>query len=180
MALQFPYSAFAGGHHASHSSIAVSFPGQILDAQTPSLPDWSHFSMTILLNAEAEKDPRNRELKDDKTLVQLTVSARNLFHAHGLLASFAICVYGDIFRICRFDHSCAVVSQPLPLRKVDGLRVLQQFFWRFANPMEGTSVVGADPTVRRLTPDDEEWLKERLDVIGTSTASIAFSEARRA
>ena len=180
MALQFPYSAFAAGHHASHAGIAVSFPGQILDAQTPSLPDWSHFSMTILLNAEAEKDPRNRELKDDKTLVQLAVNARNLFHAHGFLASFGICVYGDIFRICRFDHSCAVVSRPLSLRNVDGLRVLQQFFWRFANPMEGTSVVGADPTVRRLTPDDEQWLKERLDAIEAGPASIIFSETRRA
>ena len=138
--------------------------------------------MTILLNPEAaEKDSsHNREFKDDKILVQLAVNARNLFHAHGFLASFVICVHGDIFRICRFDHSCAIVSRPLSLRNVDGLRVLQQFFWRFANPMEGTSVVGADPTVRRLTPSDEKWLKKRLDAVGAGTASIMFSGARRA
>ena len=46
--------------------------------------------------------------------------------------------------------------------------------------MEGTSVVGSDPTIRRLTPGDEEWLKKRLDTVGASTANIVFSEVRRA
>ncbi|KAM5544837.1 hypothetical protein V8D89_001735 [Ganoderma adspersum] len=144
-------------------------------------PDWSNFSTMILLNVEAEKDPlHDHEFKDYKTLVQLTVNARNLFHAHSFLASFAIYACSDIFHICHFDHSCAVVSQPLSVHNIDGLRVLQQFFWRFANPMEGTSIVGSDLTIWRLTPDDEEWLKERLDVVGASTANIMFSEARRA
>ncbi|KAI1792130.1 hypothetical protein LXA43DRAFT_972714 [Ganoderma leucocontextum] len=156
----FHYSSFAANHRSSYPDIAVSFPGQILDAQTSSL-DWSNFSMIIELKAETGDDPLcNRGLN--------------------FLACFVIGVYGDIFRISRFDHSGAVFSKALSLRDVDDLKIIQQFFWRFANPAKGNSIVGCDPTIRRLTSDDEVWLKNRLEFIGVSVEDVVLSEARRA
>ncbi|TBU27776.1 hypothetical protein BD311DRAFT_788906 [Dichomitus squalens] len=176
---RFPYADFAANHHKSYPDIAVSFPGQILDAKT--LPvDWSRFSMIIELKTKNEDPFRGKGLKHCKTLIQLAVDARNLLHAHSLLAAFIVGVYGDTVRIARFDHAGAVFSQPLSLREVDDLRIIQRFFWNFAHPNDGETVVGWDPTVRRLTPDDEEWLKHRLELAGVSSEEFLSSEARRA
>ncbi|KAI1792123.1 hypothetical protein LXA43DRAFT_1093940 [Ganoderma leucocontextum] len=150
----FPYTDFASNHHTSFPDVAV---------------------------PEAGDDPfRNKGLKYCKTLVQLAINGRNLLHAHSFLSSFVIGVYGDTFRIARFDHSGAVFSGALSLWSAQDLRVLQQFFWRFSNPTEGGSVVGCDPTVRRLTSDDVKWLKDRLALIRVDITDIVLSEARRA
>ncbi|EJF59157.1 hypothetical protein DICSQDRAFT_172310 [Dichomitus squalens LYAD-421 SS1] len=176
---RFPYADFSSNHHKSYPDIAVSFPGQILDAETSHL-DWSRFSMIVELKAENEDPFRGKGLKYCKTLVQLAVNARNLLHAHSLLAAFVVGVYGDTVRIARFDHAGAIFSQPLSLGEVDDLRIIQRFFWNFAHPNDGETVVGCDPTVRRLTPDDEEWLKHRLELAGVSSEGLLSSEARRA
>ncbi|TBU56638.1 hypothetical protein BD310DRAFT_604670 [Dichomitus squalens] len=176
---RFPYADFATNHHKSYPDIAVSFPGQVLDAET-SHPDWSRFSMIVELKAENEDPFRGKGLQYCKTLVQLAVNARNLLHAHSLLAAFVVGVYGNMVRIARFDHAGAIFSQPLSLRVVDDLRIIQRFFWNFVHPNDGETVVGCDPTVRRLTPDDEEWLKHRLELAGVSSEGLWFSEARRA
>ncbi|TBU42802.1 hypothetical protein BD309DRAFT_1081192 [Dichomitus squalens] len=176
---RFPYADFASNHHKSYPDIAVSFPGQILDAETSHL-DWPRFSMIVELKAENEDPFCGKGLQYCKTLVQLAVNARNLLHAHSLLAAFVIGVYGDMVRIARFDHAGAIFSQSLSLRVVDDLRIIQRFFWNFAHPNDGETVVGCDPTVRRLTPDDEEWLKHRLELAGVSTEGLLSSEARRA
>ncbi|EJF59133.1 hypothetical protein DICSQDRAFT_128435 [Dichomitus squalens LYAD-421 SS1] len=176
---RFPYADFASNHHKSYPDIAVSFPGQILDAETSHL-DWPRFSMIVELKAENEDPFCGKGLQYCGTLVQLAVNARNLLHAHSLLAAFVIGVYGDMVRIARFDHAGAIFSQSLSLRVVDDLRIIQRFFWNFAHPNDGETVVGCDPTVRRLTPDDEEWLKHRLELAGVSTEGLLSSEARRA
>ncbi|KAI0668010.1 hypothetical protein C8Q78DRAFT_1147398 [Trametes maxima] len=107
-----------------------------------------------------ERESRTRS----ETLAQLAVNARNLMFAHGLLASFALGIYGDVARIVRFDRACAVASPPFSLKSADGLKLAREFLWRFVHPWEGGpgSVLGCDPTLRKMTPTDEEWLVGRL------------------
>ncbi|KAI0350428.1 hypothetical protein OH77DRAFT_1431046 [Trametes cingulata] len=163
--IAFPFSAFADKHHKSSPDIAVSFPGDTLSAPMRRL-DWSRFSMVIEAKDLCEKDPFAREsgISHADTLSQLAVSARSLTFAHGFLAAFVLGIYGDTVRIARFDHSCAVASRPFSLKSAEGLRVVQEFFWNFVHPWEEGpgAVVGTDATIRKLTDEDEEWLRDRL------------------
>ncbi len=136
--------------------------------------------MTMEAKSERRDDPfLRRGLKNCKTLVQLAVNARNLMHAHGLSCAFVFGIYGDLLRICRFDHSGAVVSQPIDIKDVEGLKVVQQFFWHFVPPTEDIPFVGWDPTVRKLTSEDQTWLKARLDLANFDTkGGMASTEAR--
>ncbi|KAI0648622.1 hypothetical protein C8Q79DRAFT_904359 [Trametes meyenii] len=164
--LAFPFSAFAEDHHKSRPDIAVSFPGDALPERLDQF-DWSRFSMVIEVKATEEEDPfrENGSMSRADTLVQLAVNARSLLFAHGFLAAFAIGIYGEVVRIVRFDHSCAVASKGFHLKSSEGLKVLRDFFWRFVHPWEGVgpqAVVGCDATLRKLSSADTDWLKNRL------------------
>ncbi len=174
---RFPFSAFAKNHHSTYPDIAVSFPGETLDEYES--PDWFGFSSIMEAKSETKDDPfKKRGLKHCKTLVQLAVNARNLMHAHGLTCTFVFGIYGEVIRICRFDHSGAVICTPLSLKKLADLKIVQQFFWNFVHPVEGRSFVGWDPTVQRLDKDDNEWLLARLTLAGINTTDIVLHEAR--
>ncbi len=174
---RFPFSSFAENHHYTYPDIAVSFPGQTFEEDKP--PDWFNFSSIMKSEQNNAEDPfRKRRHKHRKTLVQLAVHARNLVLAHGLTCAFVFGIYGDTIRICRSDHSGAVVCQPLSLKKLADLEILQQFFLNFVHPIEDVPFVGWDPTVRRLNDDDEEWLLARLELANVKTKQFALAEAR--
>ncbi|KAI1792140.1 hypothetical protein LXA43DRAFT_1008158 [Ganoderma leucocontextum] len=173
----FPFSAFSKNHHSTYPDIAVSFPGQSLDAHKS--PDWFSFSAIMEAKSESKEDPfRKNGHKHCKTLVQLAVNARNLMHAHGLTCVFVFGIYGKVIRICRFDHSGAVICRPLSLKVLADLELVQQFFWNFVHPTEDGPFVGWDPTVRKLNDDDEKWLRARLELAKVDTKKLAFTEAR--
>ena len=178
-ALQFPFSAFAHKHHDTFSDLAVSFPGKPL-AKKKHLK-LSTISMIMMAKADCDDDPFKYRLKHCKTLVQLAVHARNLMLAHSLTCAFVLAIYGDILRICRFDHSGAVVSQPINIEAIEGVTIVQQFFWHFVHPAEDVPFVGWDPTIRKLTPEDQTWLKARLALANFNIeGDIALTKARRA
>lgn len=178
--MKFPFTEFASNHHNSYPDLAASLPGVELSPDLAE-PTWTDFSMVIEAKATAADDPfTSNSLKNCKAVVQLAVSARSLMHAHGLLATFVLGFYGDIARIARFDHACAVVSKPFSLKKLDDLKLLQRFFWRFVNPCDSVPFVGCDPTIRKLDSDDEKWLKEQLNTIDFPVATLVLREARRA
>lgn len=157
--IAFPFAAHAEKHSKSKPGITVSFPGDVL-SETMTSPHWSHFSMVIEAKTTGEEDPF--EGGDGVTragaLLQLAISARSIMFAHGFLATFMIGVYGDVARIIRFDHACAVASSAFALKTPEGLTAIQRFFWNFVHPWEGV-VVGADPAMRKLTETDHAWLK---------------------
>lgn len=157
--IAFPFAAHADRHTPAKPDITVSFPGKTL-ADKIVRPNWDGFSMAIEAKATAEEDPF--EGGDGVTrandVAQLAICARSIMFAHGFLATFMIGVYGDVARIIRFDHACAVASPAFILKTPEGLAAIQRFFWNFAHPWEG-AVVGADPTIRKLTEKDQEWLK---------------------
>ncbi len=179
--MSFPFDAFAENHHKSAPDIAVSFPGD-----TPSLEDiksaqWQRISTVLEVKTTSAKDPFRTGRKGGKhqrTAIQLARNARNLLLAHGSLAVIVLGIYGTTARIARFDHTSAVVSRPFDIKQQPYL--LQRFFWHFTHPCVGTSVVGCDPTSRKLCVDDEEWVKSQLRRSGmgdrdvdTRTAEIA-------
>ncbi|KAM5544830.1 hypothetical protein V8D89_001728 [Ganoderma adspersum] len=176
---RFPSTAFAKNHHPTYPDIAISFPGKKLDPDKS--PDWFGLSGIMEAKSESREDPfKKKGLKHCKTLVQLAVNARNLMHAHGLTCVFVFGIYGAVMRICRFDHSGAVVCRPLNLKDVDDLKVARQFFWNFVHPTEAGPFVGWDPTVRRLSTDDEKWLVARLKQakVHVDTTKFPLAEAR--
>ncbi|PIL28141.1 hypothetical protein GSI_09792 [Ganoderma sinense ZZ0214-1] len=175
----FPFTAFAKNHHSTFPDIAISFPGKKLDSD--SSPDWFGFSGIMVAKAEGNDDPfKKKGLMHCRTLVQLAVNARNLMHAHGLTCTFVLGIYGTVLRICRFDHSGAIICQPLRLNNVEDLKVIRQFFWNFVHPTEEGPFVGWDPTMRRLSPEDEKWLQDRLRIakVHVDTNKFPLSEAR--
>ncbi|KAH9856229.1 hypothetical protein C2E23DRAFT_508200 [Lenzites betulinus] len=175
--LPFPFKDFAHRNHTSKPDLAVSWPGVALPVSSADdkidAPHCCMFSMAIEVKDVREKDPflanadGSNHMSDSRAnkLVQISVSARNLIFAHGLLAAFTLGIYGDVVRIVRYDHACAIASPPMNITTIEGVKALQEFFWRFVHPWEGGpgSVVGADPTVRHLTAEDKTWLQARLN-----------------
>ncbi|KAI0824456.1 hypothetical protein BC628DRAFT_1322948 [Trametes gibbosa] len=188
--IPFPFSDFAHRHHKSKPDLAVSWPGDVLPSDRKiESPHCRQFSMAIEVKALNTDDPfvkyknGRRTLSNTRAdkLVQLAVNARNLLFAHGLLAAFTLGIYGEVVRIVRFDHACAVASPPMNIKTLEGLRAIQEFFWRFVHPWEGGpgTVVGADPTVRHLTAEDKAWLKTRIGAeAGSPFGKVHFEEAR--
>lgn len=175
----FPFSAFISNHNMTLPDLAATFPG-VSQRQLPAKTSWPYYSMILEAKGTRRDDPFEKDgLCHCKTLVQLAINARCLLHAHGLLATFVVGIYGDIVRIARFDHSCAVVSGRLFLKNPADLALLRQFFWCFVNPITPGPFVGWDPTVRRLTDQDEIWLKGRLKAIGEQVDGKLIKEARR-
>ncbi|KAI0324567.1 hypothetical protein GY45DRAFT_1288719 [Cubamyces sp. BRFM 1775] len=158
----FPFSAFTGHHHKSKPDISVTFPGEKPPPKTEPT-NWSPFCMVMEAKSTAQEDAfdtRAGILRTD-AIVQLAISARNLMLAHGFLAAYTIGIYGDRIRIARFDHACAVVSKAFSIKTKEGLRFLQDFFWRFVHPTQG-AVLGCDETVSKMTPDHCDWLRAAL------------------
>lgn len=163
----------------------MSFPGVRLPEKIES-PDWSQFSVAIEVKDMEDEDPFAHSTSTDfsatraSKFVQLAVSARGLMFANGFLASFMLGIYGDVVRIARFDHTCCVASAPVSLKTAEGLRAVQEFFWRFVHPWEGGpgAVVGSDPTIRKLNPADIAWLRERLGSDADLLDDVDIDEAR--
>ncbi|KAI0750221.1 hypothetical protein C8Q80DRAFT_1166705 [Daedaleopsis nitida] len=175
--MTFPFKAFVNAHHETSPDIVASLPGVVLDPKVK--PTWRQIAIALEGKSTTAADPfEKNSLTSCKTLVQMAVNARNLMHAHGLLAVFVVGVYGDIIRIARFDHACAVASKPLSLRKLNDLKLVQRFFWRFVNPCDAVSFVGCDPTIRSLTSHDEQWLSSRLIRAGLDPTEVIVTEAR--
>ena len=174
---RFPFSTFAKKHRPTYLDIAVSFPGQTFSEEET--PDWFSFSLVMKSKPERKDDPfRKRRRKRCKALVQLSIIARNMMHAHGLTCAFVFGIYGDTIRLCRFDHSGAVVCRPLCLKNLEDMKILQQFFWNFVQPIEEGPFVGWDPTMRSLNAEDEEWLLARLELANVDTKRFDYTEAR--
>ncbi|KAI0711837.1 hypothetical protein C8T65DRAFT_739487 [Cerioporus squamosus] len=187
--MPFPFADFAENHHASSPDIAVGFPGANTSDADLEIMEWQGICIAMEVKSTAEKDPfvSGRTGKENnRTAIQLSRNARNLLLSHGFLAAFVIGIYGDNVRIARYDHTCAVVSQPFSLRK--NPRLLQRFFWNFAHPMIGRTVVGCDPTIRKLNAADQDWIKSQLEQaqedvtsltreIGKGRRVVVFNEA---
>ena len=130
--------------------------------------------MVMEAKATAEEDPfLKRGQKHADTVIQLSVSARNLLFIHGFLATFTLGIYGDVARIARFDRTCAIVSQPFNYRERPD--VLRRFLWRFVHPFYG-NVVGCDPAVQPLTTHDVQWVKEQLKALEWDTSDLSENE----
>ncbi|KAI0656409.1 hypothetical protein C8Q70DRAFT_1011426 [Cubamyces menziesii] len=172
--LSFPFDAFVKHHHQTSPDISVSFPGKSIRPI-----DWQSIAMVIEVKAEEKDDPfPRRGLKNVRTVEQLAKNARNLMLAHGFLAAYVVGIYGNSVRIARFDHTCALVSKAFNL-KVGGAKTLQKFFWHFAHPMVGNTVVGADPTVTPLDAGSQEWVKSELRKANARNWPRHMSELRK-
>ena len=91
---------------------------------------------------------------------------------HGHCAVFALGIYGTTCRIVRFDPACIVASPPFSLKRHP--EHLQRFFWRLSHPhgvTVGQSIVGCDPTIRKLTPTELDWLRDSLLAAGHAVPS---------
>ena len=169
----FPFADFAENHHVSSPDIAVGFPGANLSASGLESIQWQGISIAIEAKTSATQDPfiAGRKGKtNNKTAIQLSRNARNILLAHGSLAVFVIGIYGNNVRIARYDHTCAVVSRPFGLKSRASL--LQRFFWNFVHPVIGPTVVGCDPTARKLQKADREWVVSQLEAADTSPEDI--------
>ncbi|KAH9896036.1 hypothetical protein C8Q73DRAFT_462770 [Cubamyces lactineus] len=158
----FPFSAFAEHHHKSKPDIYITFPGEKPPLKTESL-NWSRFAMVMEAKSTAQEDAFDTKagiLRTD-AIVQLAIGASYLMLAHGLLAAYTIGIYGDMIRIARFDHACAVASNAFSIKTNEGLRILQDFFWRFTHPAQGATL-GYDETVTKVTFDHCLWLRAAL------------------
>ncbi|KAI0324059.1 hypothetical protein GY45DRAFT_1263584 [Cubamyces sp. BRFM 1775] len=163
--LSFPFSSFAEHHHKARPDISVSFPGDDISERTRS-PSWSRYAMVMEAKSTAAEDAFDAKAGLDRTnsIVQLAINARGLMFAHGLLATYTIGIYGAMIRIARFDHACAVASPAFSIKSSEGLRIIQEFFWRFVhpwNPSPGANV-GYDDTLRKMNASDEVWLRKKL------------------
>ena len=112
-------------------------------------------------------EPREEKNSD---IIAISRNARNLLVRHGFLAAFVLGVYGDTVRIARYDRSSALVSMPFDIRS-DPVAI-QRFLWNFVHPRVGDTVVGCDPTIRALSPEDERWTKEALARAGIDKKCI--------
>lgn len=159
-AFNFPFKAFKKNHHLTYPDITVSFPGEtISDPAT-----WKEISMVMEVKAHEKDDPFAwTGEKQTLTTQQLAKNARNLLLAHGFLSAFIVGIYGRTVRLIRFDHACALVAPPISLAAgAGGVKLLKKFLWHFVHPVVGNTVVGCDPTVARLGPEDQVWVKDRL------------------
>ncbi|KAI0656414.1 hypothetical protein C8Q70DRAFT_921713 [Cubamyces menziesii] len=156
--IPFPFDAFKAHHHRTKPDIAVSFPGQRI---TPIC--WQNIATVLEVKSAEDEDPFPRNGSGHhRDVEQLAKNARCLLLAHGLLSAYVVGVYGRSIRIIRFDHTCAIVSQPISLQ-LNGARVLGKFYWHFTHPLIGSSIAGADPTVLPLDLASQNWVKEQLE-----------------
>ncbi|KAI0706502.1 hypothetical protein C8Q76DRAFT_696735 [Earliella scabrosa] len=165
--LPFPFSSFASNHHLSKPDMAASFPGETLDESMFLKYPWRDISFVFEVKPEEKDDPFydwKRGDSNDEKIIQVARNGRNLMLANGFLASFVIGIYGEYGRFVRFDHTCALVSRRFNIKKEPD--ILQRFFWHFVNPRVGTTVVGADPTITKLSVIDREWVKNWLEKRG--------------
>ncbi len=123
---------------------------------------WDAISMVVEVKNSASEDPfrPQRSAGAMKTLNRLVGISRSLLFYHGFLFTFVLGVFGDTVRIARFDRTAALVSRPFNIRSEPHL--VQRFFWHFTHPVVGGPVVGCDPTLRRLTLPEHEWLERQL------------------
>ncbi|KAI0706503.1 hypothetical protein C8Q76DRAFT_682878 [Earliella scabrosa] len=158
----FPFAAFAKNHHRSSPDISISFPGECPTYQSLLRDQWYGIGGVIEVKPTKREDPfpGKNGVTHQNTVIQLTRNTRNLMHVHGLLSAYALGIYGETGRIARADRSCVVVSQPFNIKERPDL--VQRFFWHWTHPSVGTTIVGCDPTVRRLTPSEKTWLSAQL------------------
>ncbi|RDX46242.1 hypothetical protein OH76DRAFT_1356337, partial [Lentinus brumalis] len=142
--------------------LCVSFPGDTEDRDVVRDRQWDAISMVVEVKNSASEDPfrPQRSAGAMKTLNRLVGISRSLLFYHGFLFTFVLGVFGDTVRIVRFDRTAALVSRPFNIRTEPHL--VQRFFWHFTHPVVGGLVVGCDPTLRRLTLPEHEWLKRQL------------------
>ena len=116
----FPFAAVAHNHHKSGPDISASFPGQTLTAESFHTDPWGKIALVIEAKGTAKQDPfypDHHSMDKNVDTIQVARNARNLLLRHGFLAAFVLGVYGTTARIARFDHSCAIVSQPFDIHK---------------------------------------------------------------
>ncbi|KAI8982706.1 hypothetical protein BD414DRAFT_537726 [Trametes punicea] len=154
----FPFEAFQKHHREMFPDLSVSFPGKPLFPKT-----WEGISMVFEAKGGESEDPFPRDgERHARTVEQLAKNGRNLLLAHGFLCAFAVGVYGRTLRIVRFDHSCALVTAPFSLND-GGALLIKKFLWHFVHPLLGGAVVGCDPTMCKLDPGSQEWVKAQLE-----------------
>ncbi|KAI0656370.1 hypothetical protein C8Q70DRAFT_331669, partial [Cubamyces menziesii] len=157
----FPFSR---SHHAGKVDAVMTFPGQPGPA-THSW-DWLNIAMNVsntLADPFGERAACTADVQNS-ALAWLVINSRNLMLAHGLLAAYSLVFFPGFVRIVRLDHVCLLASQPIQLGKASGVKTLREFFWRLVHPWEGEagSVVGCDPTLKKMTASDETWLLKQL------------------
>ncbi|KAI0706496.1 hypothetical protein C8Q76DRAFT_800918 [Earliella scabrosa] len=148
--------------HAGPSERHDPFP----DPNTKSAPDpdptatyYNPDSETLVIDID-DSDSDDDTPSSRSALVTIVRNTRTLMLVHGLLFAFAVGIYGERVRIARVDRARVLVSRPFNLKAHPEL--LARFFWHFAHPRHGGSVIGCDPTVRRLTVEEERWLALQL------------------
>ena len=148
-------------HHATQPDVVASLPGQTSKGKLQNR--WRNMSVVFELKSKENQDPMtSRTDEGDRTLIQLAKSARNLLIAGSRLFVFAVGIYGPIARIFRFDRAGAICTEPFAWKAERGA-VFREFLWRLVHPIpSGCDIVGADPTVRLVTPHTQSAAKARL------------------
>lgn len=147
--------------------IAVSLPGHELTEVA-----WEHIATFIEVRVNSRDDPFSKDgVNYSNALVQLANDARGLLTAHNLLAAFVIAIYGTKTRIIRFDRSSVVASPPFFLKQRPDL--LQKFLWQLVHPVAGDTIVGCDPTSRKVTGAELKWVQERLQRAGEGSNRVS-------
>ena len=177
--IDFPYALAAAEHHATKPDIIASFPGETSISQHADY--WRNISLVVEVKLAESEDPmRSYSEAHERTLIQLAKSARNLLVSQSSLFVFTIGIYGSLARIFRFDHAGGICSSAFDYTTPEGSRLFHEFLWRFTHPLRSACrVVGADPTVTLLRPDDRATAVKSLRAAGvklkdTDEASKAY------
>ncbi|KAH9830632.1 uncharacterized protein C8Q71DRAFT_673752, partial [Rhodofomes roseus] len=164
--IKFPYALCASEHHITRPDVVASLPGK---TSVGSHPDyWRDISLVAEVKLEESEDPmKSYSQEHENTLIQLSKSARNLLVSQSRLFVFVIGVYGRLARIFRFDHGGAVCSRAFDYTTLQGSRQFHEFLYRFTHPLlEKCNVVGADPTVVLVSPEEGADIAQRLRDVG--------------
>ncbi|KAI0749782.1 hypothetical protein C8Q80DRAFT_1269600 [Daedaleopsis nitida] len=190
--MSFPFETFAEQHAISYPDLCASWPGETIPKEAFEKKNkknkkgeektddeinlaWQQVALIGEVKAELKDNPFPRRGKvHADTVVKLARCARNLLLANGLLATFVLGIYETMLHVVRFDHSSAIVSPAIDFK--EDPRLLQRFLWHLTHPVVGDSIVGCDPTVRRLTSVDREWVARSLKDAGVENVEAELKE----
>ncbi|KAH9930100.1 uncharacterized protein B0H18DRAFT_1209596 [Fomitopsis serialis] len=187
--VKFPFPKWEEEHHYTMPDILMSFPGEDDDTGGRT---WQSISMVFEIKPGKHEDPfGDYGLKHGKlatgVLTQIAKSARNIMLTHGMLFVYIVGIYDSMARIYRFDHAAGVASQAFDIKKDPW--PLHELIWRFchqrarAGGLAGAPftdmVLGADPSLRRVTDEDIKLVDEECSRTGRDRLTEDEKEACR-
>ncbi|KAI0730072.1 hypothetical protein C8Q72DRAFT_911174 [Fomitopsis betulina] len=164
----FPFEAWDHDQHYAMPDIIMSHPG---NGDNQWARTWSGISTVFEVKPDDPVDEDSATIRTDALstygLIQISKSARNLLHTHGLLYAYVVGIYADKARIYRFDHAAGVVSRAIDLKSDPS--PLYDFLWRFCHYKHGGQLepvpgifLGMDPTISVASEADCNKVDELL------------------